>query len=79
MKLLIKVGDALLAKVVPGIDVKAGCGRCQRAGYSCGICCGGSAYRNMKWVYFYDSCGNYCYRRCQQGGLECLDRPAGPC
>jgi hypothetical protein len=79
MRFMNQIGDALLARLVPGMDAEAGCGRCQRRSYVCGVCCGGSTYRNKRWDYFYDSCGNYCYRICHDGGLECLDRPAGPC
>lgn len=71
--MLNKVGDALLTRLVPGIEAKAGCGRCQERGYRCTCCAPG----HKKLAYFYDACGNYCYSRCQRGGLECLDRPTG--
>jgi hypothetical protein len=74
MKLLHKVGDALLAKLVPGIEAKANCGVCRRSGYRCKACCL-SGTLNTRW-YFYDDCSNYCYSRCYSQGLECSpDRP----
>jgi hypothetical protein len=76
MKLLDAIGDALLAKLVPGLDAKAACGRCKVRHYQCPTCCGGP---NRKRNYLYDDCGNFCYTTCTQGGLECLDRPGGGC
>jgi hypothetical protein len=74
VKLLENVGDALLARLVPAMDAKASCGRCQRHGHRCQACCKNGVL-NTRW-YFYDNCGNLCYTTCQQQGLECPpDRP----
>lgn len=62
MKLLSKVGDTLLAKVVPGIDAKAACGPCSYAGFRC--CGPGGSYR--RYIYT-DRCGELCYTRCEPG------------
>jgi hypothetical protein len=72
MKLLDRAGNALLTKLVPGIDAKASCGRCRAHYLSC-RCCGGTY---SKPVVYVDACDNYCYTRCWNA-LECLDRPRG--
>jgi hypothetical protein len=73
MRLIDRIGDALLTRLVPGIDAKAACGRCKESGHRCTCCAPG----HKKLAYFYDACGNFCYTQCQRGGLECLDRPSG--
>jgi hypothetical protein len=73
MRFLTHLGDALLTKLVPGIDAKAGCGRCKQAYYRC-ACCGGHYQAR---VYYYDDCGNPCGTYCR-ALLACLDRPT-PC
>jgi hypothetical protein len=65
MKLLNKVGDAMLAKLVPGIDAKAGCGRCTPTGGR--FICHPRCCRNGRIDYAapsYDQCGNLCAYRC---------------
>jgi hypothetical protein len=71
MKLLDRVGAALLTKLVPGIDAQASCGMC-RAYYLPCRCCGGY---NLKPVVYQDACGNRCAPTRCVGALECLDRP----
>jgi hypothetical protein len=74
VRLVDKVGDALLTRLVPGVDARASCGRCQPSGYRCQSCCLGGVLQ--KRVYFHDACGNYCYQRCHTQGTECPpDRP----
>jgi hypothetical protein len=74
MKTLNRLGDALLARVVPGIDARAACTSCRRTHFRCQSCCKNGTL-NTRW-YFYDGCGNYCYHRCYTQGLECPpDRP----
>jgi hypothetical protein len=71
MKLLDKVGDALLAKLVPGIGANANCGQCRMvdAPWRCRRqCC-----RNGRQFYgepLLDQCGHVCGWRCYWG-LEC--------
>jgi hypothetical protein len=70
MKLLNRVGDALLARLVPGIDAEAGCGTCRRAGSRCDgthCCSRGVRYRYLTYL---DACGNVCGTACD---------PATPC
>lgn len=66
MKLLDNVGDAILTKLVPGIDVKANCGRCNEIGreFFCvaSRCCQGGYRRYAQAVY--DLCGRRCAWHC---------------
>jgi hypothetical protein len=62
MKLLGKLGDALLTKLVPGIDARAGCGRCRRGNIVCNRC----PQPNVGLEYWYDDCGNVCGAFCNE-------------
>jgi hypothetical protein len=73
MKLLNKVGDAVLAKLVPGIEAKAVCGRCNVIGrpFHCvsSHCCVAGERRYAQRIY--DQCGNPCSWHCTV--LRCAD------
>jgi hypothetical protein len=56
MKLVNRVGDTLLAKLVPGIDARANCGQCRR--YRCVGC--GDRPDIYKAILFIDDCGKRC-------------------
>jgi hypothetical protein len=63
MKLLDKVGDALLARLVPGLDAKASCGRCKVQSYKCVGCSVNDSYLHVqRWAY--DDCGDLCWVMC---------------
>jgi hypothetical protein len=62
MKLLNHIGETLLTKLVPGIDAKGDCGRCQPRSWNCPPRCNGQV--KMKRTSYYDACGNYCYYTC---------------
>lgn len=59
MNLFNRIGDALLGKLVPGIEAKAGCGRCGMQRVKSPDCCDWGLRR---W-HLYDACG-YCGFQC---------------
>lgn len=73
MKLLDSVGDALLAKLVPGIEAKANCGQCRRVGAE--WICRRQCCRNGRVFHgepLFDQCGHLCGWRCFWApALEC--------
>jgi ribosomal protein L32 len=73
MKLLDKIGDAVLERLVPGMIAKANCGQCRYSHLSCRYCglCAGTWRLGTK-VYL-DDCGHVCYSRCAD------DYPCGTC
>jgi hypothetical protein len=74
MKLLNQLGDALLTKLVPGIDARANCGRCnQRSGVGTCTprCCRNGRQYHAQAVL--DQCGRTCGWICWWG-LECSSR-----
>lgn len=68
MKLLNRVGDALLARLAPGLDAKANCGQCQYRGEtgSCTPrCCRNGRQYHAQTVT--DLCGRACNYICWWG------------
>jgi hypothetical protein len=64
MKLLNKVGDAMLARLVPGIVARANCGTCRYSHFQCGSgCCRNGSYTDYQNIYM-DLCGRVCARVC---------------
>jgi hypothetical protein len=65
MKLLDKIGDTLLARLVPGIDARANCGQCRYSHHDYRLCCPGPTYSEYEPMKIYmDLCGRLCNRVC---------------
>jgi hypothetical protein len=75
MKVLNRVGDGLLSRLVPGIDAEANCGSCRYSHRRCGCC---YCPEGLKYYerYYIDDCGRQCARQCSHVasdlcGFEC--------
>jgi hypothetical protein len=60
MKLLTKVGDAMLAKLIPGIDAAANCGQCRFSHRVCD-CLMADGFLHLRTISI-DLCGRVCSR-----------------
>jgi hypothetical protein len=66
MKLLDKVGDALLTRLVPGIEARANCGTCRYSHLDTSRCpsCRDENCNKYFMRVFMDNCGRVCARKC---------------
>jgi hypothetical protein len=59
IRLVNRIGDALLARLVPGANAKANCGQCRFVALRCGSCPQYVPYRVIVDDCGHD-CGSYC-------------------